>query len=401
MSASSVIYASGNEHSGVVEIPTGAKYYVVCSSLQSLPSSYVVEMREKTNEEKLPFAITTCQKNRKCLNIIGDSISEGVSCNTDYRDSWAGILRNLVAIENGGELNYGFAPYPDLDELRIINSMVKPLGRGGWSRNYAGTTLYGNNEFTSSSSVTMKFSLAKEMHYMQVSFLGGSTQGSFSVLRRDPQNNDTLLATIDCSQYADGCHKSDPIDISSVTLSDTIRITSADTTPVTISGFFLSDNQDYFMFNNFGRAGLRPSHTRGALLELETDCDVLIYALGVNGGEVENETAYEEIADILKSCKAVKYVVDFCLFTPSRDNREKSCDIKALANEVGANYIRMYDEIPKDADGHTIADLLMPDGLHPNDAGHKYIAEVIAKKLGLSITSKAISLSGKLDGGWV
>ena len=62
LQSASVIYAHGAEHSGVVTIPTGAKYYVVCSALQSLPSSYVIEMKEQINEIKKITPITTCQK---------------------------------------------------------------------------------------------------------------------------------------------------------------------------------------------------------------------------------------------------------------------------------------------------------------------------------------------------
>ena len=391
MSAVSVGTALGTLALGYVDIPDNAEYFIVTNCPSRLVGSYCKIVEAISNNEEKVFDFTY-ECGRKKINIIGDSISEGVSCDTDYRDSWAGIIRNMVAFENGGALNYGFATYPDLTELQITDSMLIPLGRAAWSRNASGTTLYGNNEFTSTTANnTMKFSLARKFNWMRVSLLGGSSQGTFKVYRRDPQNNDTELATIDCTDYADGCNMSAYIDISSVETTDSIRITSQSSTQIKISGFELCDDKNSIVFNNYGRAGLKPSGTQNDLLTLEADCDILFYALGVNDNAVNNEAVYESIKSSLSAIANQKRVVlDFCWFAGDTDNRMKSCDIKNFAEDIGATYIRLYDYMPKNSDGSVVSDLLAADLLHPNDAGHKFIANVVAHVVGMSITSKTV-----------
>ena len=67
--------------------------------------------------------------------------------------------------------------------------------------------------------------------------------------------------------------------------------------------------------------------------------------------------------------------------------------LKRLATETKGTYIPFPDYFMKNSIVPNAAYLtgtlnLFTNDLHPNVAGHKYIAEVVAKKIGLSVTSK-------------
>ena len=57
---------------------------------------------------------------------------------------------------------------------------------------------------------------------------------------------------------------------------------------------------------------------------------------------------------------------------------------KNLANECGATVISLHDLIVEYCNNRTIAiDLLLSDGLHPNDEGYKVMFDLLVEALGL------------------
>ena len=144
----------------------------------------------------------------------------------------------------------------------------------------------------------------------------------------------------------------------------------------------------YPTFNNYGRAGIPVGTVTGDLLESESDCDLLIYALGTNGAVTTSDM--DAIADTLNESSADKIVIDLCMKSNSYDNISKSSVLKCFADRINAKYIRMYDLIPKDSNGNTDSSYFISDGLHPSPLGHRCIAEELAKRLHLSVDSKGL-----------
>jgi lysophospholipase L1-like esterase len=73
------------------------------------------------------------------------------------------------------------------------------------------------------------------------------------------------------------------------------------------------------------------------------------------------------------------------------DNTGKKAAIKQLASDLGAKYIDIYAIAPKNEDG-TMHDGFLSDTVHPTDYGHRFIAEHVARSIGLSCTSKMMAL---------
>lgn len=157
---------------------------------------------------------------------------------------------------------------------------------------------------------------------------------------------------------------------------------------VTISGVELGENTAYKTFNNYGRAGIPAQTVTGTLLEKESECDLLIYALGTNGAI--SSSFMNSVASTLNNSKAKKIVLDLCMKTTYRDNLSKKSILKEFAKNINAIYISMYDVIPKDGNGYTDSNYFISDLLHPSYLGHRCIAETIARTINLSVTSKGL-----------
>ncbi|OPD96798.1 hypothetical protein AO998_34230 [Pseudomonas aeruginosa] len=131
---------------------------------------------------------------------------------------------------------------------------------------------------------------------------------------------------------------------------------------------------------------------------------LFIMALGINdASDNESDTAYyEEFVKRIdwlisySNQNSVPVVVpDFLWSYPDTNNTRQQ--LKRLADETQGLYIPFADFFrkgsqPADANYLVNTIKLFSDGSHPNVHGHKYIAETIAKKLGLSVSSKKQAL---------
>lgn len=372
----------------------------ISQKTETLKSTFesTAERHENTLQMLVNREITTpvCYNTgHKNINIIGDSISQGASASNIANDSYCGILRKMFAAELGGKLNYGFSAFDKSSDLGFENSTVTWVygsSMYGWERNYADSNVLGGDSYTSvTEGSKFCFKLWKNFHYMQIAMVGGNDKGSFKIL----DSNNNLIAEIDCKDYDSGACLSEKINISSIDASNGFEfIISTNTNdPVIISGVSLSDSNDYWTFNNYGRAGARPSVFIGDIFNTEAQCSVLIYALGVNSGLSDLETAINDIKDTAKELPAQKIVLCLCFKGNGFDNRSggKPEALKAFADYVGALYIDVYEHCPKDENGDPIEGFLSSDHVHPTNEGHQFIAELIAKKISLSCNSKGMA----------
>lgn len=341
--------------------------------------------------ESNKFILPLFNRGYKSINIIGDSISQGAVASSIPNKSYCGILRKMFSAELGGRLNYGFSAFDKSTDLGFDSSTVTWVYGSqmyGWQRNFADSSVLGGDSYTSTATNSrFCFKLWKNSHYLQIAIVGGSDKGCFEL----QNENGNVIAEIDCSTYPQGACLTNKIDISEIDASNgyefLIVTKSADT--VIISGVALSDNADYWTFNNYGRAGASPSVFTGDIFYKESRCSVLVYALGVNSGIDNLNNALASIKNTAKSLNAQKIVLCLCFKGNGFDNRSggKPQALKAFSDDIGALFIDVYEHCPKDSNGYIVDGILSSDNIHPTDEGHRFIAELIAKNIGLSCNS--------------
>lgn len=386
------------ETSGEMNIPTNAKYarftcrnqnthYVI---LAGYKDSYdrIAELQDEVNiiaEELEPIKYNTklfdCFGFVKKINLIGDSVTQGSGAAAE-KDSYAGILRNMFMIENDNKMNFGFESFSPLNELHMETKMVELLSNSGFHRTWNGTTCYGSDELSSSTANSyITFRVRKQYNYMKISYEAGIA-GTFGVYVGDTNLLTVTTTATDTQEAA----LSNAIDISNYPADTVYKIILISGSAV-VSGVEIGDNINYNTFNNYGRAGIGASTVLGKLLEQESDCDLLIYALGINQISDAN---VDSIIPVLKASKAKKIILDLCMKSTQRNDTSKNRILQRLADEVDGMYICMHNIIPQDNNNYNDSTYFSNDGVHPSELGHESIAEVVAKKLGLAANSKGI-----------
>ena len=372
-------------------VPTGAKYvrFGANTANQALKSygrikRQFTELLTATEEkpDKLPFTFPLINKS---ISVIGDSISQGEKATSRINDGYAGILRQFFSLEFGKKLNFGFAPFTS----RATNAteMVSLNSWSGWTlATNNGNVIGGSSYTTSSTGSTLDFTINHAFQKVKIAILKGSGFGSISL-----KQGSTIFGTVNTSASSDGVAVSNAIDISSADFSQSFQIV-ADSAPCTVSGLVLIDDEDWWTFNNYGRSGAPASTFTGANFDYMSNSDIVFYALGVNGNRQGLAESLALIKDRFSASRARKYVLDFCFYSPQLNSLSKKGVIRKFAAECGAEYIDIWSAAQKDSTGTYLADgFLNADGIHPADSGHRFIAEYIAKRIGLSVNSKGLA----------
>ena len=334
----------------------------------------------------------------KEINIIGDSISEGSGSTIDYKDSYVGILRNFFAEEFGGELNYGFCSLePNLTVLKIDQTMMNRGTIVGFDSNPADGNVYGHLSWTNTNTNDyMEFSYNRHFNYMKVAYKSGN-YGTFTV-----SVNGNTIATVNCASQTEEAVYSNLIDISDYPAGTTFRIT-ATIGIVCVSGTSMIDNPQWWTLNNYSRAGFSIISIPKSQLLKEANCELCFYAHGTNGLWDEYRDYFNSVVQDIKSLKGNKIVLDTLTIPPTsaslpentiNDRLHKMQILYKFSKDINAKYISIYSSIPKEQDNlHIVSDFLV-DQSHPTDAGHKFIAELVAKYLKLQINSKEYLTNG-------
>ena len=289
----------------------------------------------------------------------------------------------MFYIENDKKLNYGFESFSPLSEMTTVKSkMVEYVSMSGFTRKWNGSTCYGNDEYSSSTSGSVfKFKVKKKFNYMKISYKDGIS-GNFKLLA-----NNNLLASITTTTGTETAKMSESINISSYDENQIYELQLINGS-MTISGIELGYDTSYTTFNNYGRAGIGANGVSGELLNKECDADLIIYALGTNSID---QTTVTNVTNVLKNKNCVKVILDLGIKSTKYNKLAISNYLKQIADNVNGIYIKINDYIPKDSNGYIDPSYVITDGLHPSELGHKCIAEYIAKTIGLSVTSKGLT----------
>lgn len=346
--------------------------------------------------------------------VLGDSISHGAFVGNSYQDGWVNILKRMLNAETGGR-GYGFTPLLSLGSGATLTQEVHDVSiSGAWeakeSSTGGGDVLHGLSYTSSTAGDTITISCPTFQQSVRIWYIEDVGAGTFSyavnggaaynIVTAAAARNTVKSKLIPMNDNGAGAFS---VVLTVVSGSVTLTGIGYETSPNT--GAELAGN----VVQNFSQSGRRLRYATEDMVDLACRGSVLILALGYNdSGDVETDqaynTAYQQVIDwVIKYC--LKYnttlvVPDFCWWsTPANKARQ---GLKRAATESRGIYIPLPDYLTRDqllknefSDTFYLVDTLKKwsDGAHPNRNGAKWIAETVAKAMGLSCTSKEQALA--------
>lgn len=348
-------------------------------------------------------------KGRK-VNILGDSISFGAGAGNDINssipeNSWVRILGSALNKKYGVD-SYGFvSPYASNGTGTEIHGVaISPSGSwAGYAGQEAGHTPAGMYQESSTPSSYFAFNLSGLISTHFVIWYDASVTGSFQiVLNADVANP---VATITTNGSGVGLEKTTAYACASVPTGGVqIRIVNVSGT-VRVTGISYVNEQTglEYSLNNFsrdGRAGRWMTET--AIKEMCMGTMSLIYCLGANDRSATGsdlDAFKQRINWLIQYCNAygTRLIVCDFLFI-NNDDHPIRVELKRLSDSVnGATLIPFPNLLSTNGEVNTSAYLINTinfsyDGVHLSVIGHRIVAEVIGRCLGVE-ASKLSHLS--------
>lgn len=340
------------------------------------------------------------------INNLGDSISHGAFAGELYYNGWTRILSRMLGGDFGGLSYQGYVPMLTLGagptESRDIHSIAFV---GTWNSQDSSSSVNGAAAYNGLSfqSVTQNDRITSQIPTFQNQALvwylqqpgGGeltisdntgvlnviATAGALSV-------KTALVALVDNGQGW-------------ATLQ--AQKTDASGPPVDVMGFGYIDGTATPVMHNFANSGRRLRYVDEQVInDCANNSSIFMLSLGHNDqGDVDADpggaygTAFtQRINWVIQYCNANNtflVVNDFCW--TAADTSFTRQELKRAATETNGMYIPLPNLIKPDGSVPDTAYLtstinMWADGSHPNADGNKWVAETIAKYLGLSCSSK-------------
>lgn len=331
----------------------------------------------------------------KSINIIGDSISNGLSSGAIYNNSWVSLFKNSVN-HYFNTYNWGYTTLangsttttPICTELHT----VEPES-GSWSNLPGSSNTPGFQAWRSGSGTasTLKISLDRKkdsydrhINGFYVYYAEAPASGAFTVTV-----NGKKVASIPRGTKVDNCARTPYIPIPEDAGRELeIRIVKSDANLVVITGVSYVEKQGGIVINNYSGASQKLCETNSNLLQNLCKANYVILALGYNDAESsQNINLFKaKLLDISTAC--LEYgtkliVVDFMwdkVESESWANPYKAAlfDCAASANGYYLDFSHLED---------VDRNYLLADSVHPTSAGHKLIARRLCYFFGVPFTS--------------
>lgn len=346
--------------------------------------------------------------------VLGDSISHGAFVGNTYWNGWVSILKRMLKAETGNT-GYGFTPWLTLGSGATLTQEVHDvLFYGSWvgaESTTGGADVLQGLSFTSSTvgdHITITCPTFQE--WVRIWYIEDPANGTFSysVNGATPTNVNTYAATRNVAksilvQMVDTGSGFFQIDLKVVSGTVSLCGVGYESPPNAATG--RAGN----VVQNFSQSGRRLQPATEGMIDLACQGSVLILALGYNdAGDCAADAAYnaafqQRIDWIIEYC--LKYnttlvVSDHCWWSdPSNPARQ---GLKRAATEARGIYVPLPDYLTRDqmlkteySDAYYMVSTLLKwvDTAHPNANGAKWIAETVAKAMGLSCTSKEQALA--------
>lgn len=322
----------------------------------------------------------------QAITIIGDSISDGYNATDFQNDSWVGIVRKAINIDSGNK-NYGYESF-SLDPSKNNYQTLESFNFGS----YFDPTAYGG---TRASSSTLGA-------YLTSTFVGKDCKLVY-VARAD---GGVINVTVDGAPWGAintsviGPYPSGTISTAITTLSwgkHVIKLEKADTKPTDLCGMMFYENASIIqpIVHNVSRNAISCSEIPDSVFDQYVDNDMLIWALGVND-EIHNypidifryKIGY--VASKVANNKGSMIIIDFMFSSPPTSLYKQA--LKDLSDRFPQfNYIDFAQIWFGDQAKNIESGLLDPDGLHPTNAGHEQIAQVLLNHMNLPYSKRMVS----------
>ncbi len=397
----SIAAASGASVVGFIEDAPDA----VGTNLQS-------RVRELSSAERtglLPNLGTVA--NRNCT-ILGDSISHGAFALNTFLHGWARVFARCFNAEVGGT-SYGF--------VNLLSLGTGPTATADiHSVNFTGTACSSVDSATNANAADYPSGMALRMgdstSVINITVPSFQSRAQIYYGKR-PDSTDLYItvngvtATVPTNAAASyGVHEVALVDNGYGESTVVIQSAAGVEQPDVIGISYLAGPVEPVV-NNYSNSGRRLRYLGESLIvSLMQESSTMIVALGHNDqGDADSSDIYYTdfmqritwLTTYAKQAGVRMIVPDFCWSAPKTSRTRLA--LRQLAANTGGMYIDLPGELFKNRESIAAgADRynylintykMWADGSHPNKFGHQWIAETIAKRMGLTCTSKAIAIN--------
>lgn len=340
------------------------------------------------------------------IYVLGDSVSHGAFALDLYRNSWVNVLKRMINLEFG-VTSYGFAPLTTLgsggtlsqDIAQVLFTNVEGVAsRWAALENATGGHVPQGLAFRSTAANDIIRSVIPCFQRRVFTwYIGQPGGGSFDI-----KINGVTVRTVSTAAATISPIRVSVDPLVADTFGDaTIECVTAGNGPVELCGFSYVSASNTLQVENFSTSGRKLRYLdETTISSLLNGTAMMIMALGLNDvnenlSDPSYLAAFKQRIDWIiayANLYEVPIVVPDFLW-PLDASDPTRMELKRLAQETKGVYIPFPDYLKKTSGPtsnsyRTDTLKLFSDPTHPNVAGHKYIAEVIAKRIGLSCTSK-------------
>lgn len=345
--------------------------------------------------------------------LLGDSISHGAFQGNLYKDGWVNILKRMINAEFGST-GYGFCPLNPLGSGPSLSQEVHNVSSTGTWTTIQSTTggeeiIQGIAYVSSTPGSTFKTSVPTFQKNVRIWYVEKIGSGVFSY-----SINGGSATNVDTNAISENYAKSIVIPMTDNGAGLHELVLTVVSGEVTICGFGyenpLASPKAGNILHNFSQSGRRLHPATERMIDKCCQGAVLILALGFNDyGDCAINSTYntefqQRIDWIIKYC--LKYnttliVVNMCWWA-DRGN-PAIVGLKRASVETRGIYIPLPEYLTRNqylkTDFgsafylQTTLKMWTVDDAHPNAFGAKWIAETVAKAIGLSCSSKAQALA--------
>lgn len=345
-----------------------------------------------------PFAIFDFSEGKdmygdKTVNIIGDSISQGLNSDLFYDYSWAALFKEAIAKKYGTH-NIGFVSLLDRTNEAVPGREIHTVSfpQGEWERYYvSGNTPGGMSYATHEQGAILRIEVnrhegGKDRHIngFYVYYPEGPYRSTITV-----QVNGQELAVIDANRSeANGCGRSEYIALPENCPDEVqIDLIAGDCTnkSVIISGISYIDDPNDLIVNNYSLSGIELVQIDDDALQKMCKANVVILTLGTNDAGLG-----ADIGIFNSKLDRVKYacqengsllIIGNMIWDREADPDYASAYKNALrdaADEAGGYYLDFnFARIRSDK----FLEASRPWDVHPTVVGHDLIAQVLCEYL--------------------
>lgn len=319
---------------------------------------------------------------KNVINFIGDSITHGANAKDIDNQSFAGIVKKALKCKYK-TTNQGFEKIL-LDMNNATGEMTgyHSVVNEGFEENINNNTL-SLSSYISNGIGNKLYIKPKNSSKCKVFYQGGEGYGSFKFyLKSKP--NDFINSSNHSNLYGQPIYSNEI----KLKLGDELVIETLDNNKVEILGIQYYDNEDEFMIQNYARNGSFLVDIDDNLIPHYCSCSTLFFGFGHN--DVYKASNIDLFRDKINKFieeinnKNVYVVVNDFLWHWNSDNLFRK-ELKRLADETNGLYIPYSDMLY--GSGNEVEWLnkgFLSDTSHPSKEGHRTIADIIIKNMGLA-----------------